>query len=148
VKKLCIGLIAVTFMLLPFMTGCSAAEEEIVEIREQFFMRQTQYILRNLDEFTGRTIRLEGVFLGWEDPTPAGNTYYFVMRFFADCCGDDGGSLGFELQMGNFEPFEDDAWVEVTGVLELQDSWQPNNPVLVVTAIEEMDTRGQAFVMP
>jgi len=136
------------FMLLPLITGCSSAEgnDEVVEIREQFFLRQTQYILQNLNQFTGRTIRYEGAFFAYADGAPGGNTYYFVVRFSGGCCGDDGGSLGFEVYLGDFEPFLDDAWVEVTGVLELRDSWQPNNPVLVVTAINELPVRGQTVV--
>jgi len=143
VKKLCIRLIVAMFVLLPLLIGCSGVEDEIVEIREQFFVRQTRYILRNVDQFTGRTIRLEGAFFGLED---LGNTYYFVVRSISGCCGEDEGSIGFELYLGNFEPPEDNAWVEVTGVLELRNSWQPNNPVLVVTTIESLPVRGQDIV--
>ena len=147
-KKLCVGLITVLFLLLPLISGCAADSEDddIVEIREQFFMQQTDYILRNLDEFTGRTLQFEGVFFGVEETPPGSDTHYFVVRFAAGCCGDDGQSFGFEVYLGDFEPFEDNAWVSVTGVLELRDSWQPNNPVVVVTEIEEMRFRGSSVI--
>jgi len=146
-KRMCIGLIAVMFLLLPVITGCSSTEDDdIFEIREQFFLQQTNYVLTNLNEFTGRTLRFEGMFFSVDDEPPSGDTYHFVVRFTSGCCGDDGMSFGFEVYLGDFGPFEDSAWVSVTGVLELRDSWQPNNPVVVVTEIEEMRFPGSAVV--
>ena len=146
-KKICIGLIAAILMLLPLMTtGCAGEEEEIVEIREQFFVRQVEYILRNIDNFTGSTIQLEGVFISDTADTFAANTYHFVLRGISDCCGG-GGSVGFEVDLGGFAPPANQAWVSVTGVLEVRDSWLPDNPVLVLTSIEEPAERGQEVVM-
>jgi len=132
-------------MLVPLFAGCNSSEE-IEEIREQFFATQVENILLNLDRYTGRTIRLEGVFINWHDEEYSNEYYHFVLRFLDACCGG-GGSIGFEVYMGDFAPFQDDAWVRVTGVLEIRDSWQPNNPVLVVTDIEELSVRGADVIM-
>jgi len=146
-KKLRMFLLAALFLLMPILSACSDAED-IEEIREQFFARQVESIFMNLERYTGRTIRLEGIFMSWHDEWETNETYYFVLRWLSDdCCGGGGGgSAGFELHMGDFAPPPDDAWVQVTGVLELVDGWMPNNPVLVVTAIEELATRGAEVI--
>jgi len=136
------------FILLPLLSSCSGGgpdEESIEIITERFFAQQVGNVLQNLDTYTGRTFQIEGMFWGWGDGTPGADTYYFVIRHLSACC-EGGGTIGFELYMGDFEPFEDNAWVHVTGVLEIRHGWQPNNPVLVVTAIEELPFRGAETV--
>ncbi|MCL2572327.1 MAG: hypothetical protein FWE11_07975 [Defluviitaleaceae bacterium] len=123
------------------MSGCSGPDD-VEEITDRFFVRQVENILMNLDSFTGRTIRMEGMFFSWND---GANEYYFVLRHLDDCCGG-GGSVGFEIYLGDgFEPFDDDTWVTITGVLDVKDGWQANNPVLVITSIRQT-ARGQEFV--
>ena len=142
-KKIRVVLICAIFALLPLLSACSS--EEIEHITERFFVQQVSNIMFNLDNYTGRTIQLEGMFFGWSDYFGAEDVYYFVVRFLSGCCGG-GGNVGFEVYMGNFEPFADDTWVSVTGVLEIRDGWMQNAPMLVVTAIEALDVRGQEIV--
>lgn len=144
-KKLFLLLGVTMLLILPILTGCSS-EDEVVEIREQFFVQQIEYMLRNTERFVGTTVRMEGMFMGWTDGSFGGNMYYFVVRNVSDCCGG-GGSAGFEVYMGDFAPPENNAWVEITGIFELRNSWQPNNPMLVLTAIEELTVRGMETVM-
>jgi len=131
-------------ILLPLLSACSN-DAQVEIITERFFVQQVSNVLENLDRYTGRTIQLEGVFLSWNEGLPDSDTYYFVLRFLSGCCGG-GGTVGFEIYMGDFAPLEDDAWVSVTGVLEIRDGWIPNNPVLVVTEIEELPERGEETV--
>jgi len=146
-KKVRLLLIVGIFLLIPMISACSDSDE-IEEIREQFFVSQIESIHMNLDRYTGRTLRLEGLFISWHDEWETGGTYYFVLRYLSDdCCGQGGGSsVGFVLYMGDFEPLPDNAWVQVTGVLELKDTWMPNYPVLVVTELEQRDVRGAEIV--
>ena len=115
----------------------------IIEIGERFFVTQMHQIILNLDRYLGRTIRYEGIFFtnNWD---MTGEDYHFVIRHTFGCCGDDG-MIGFEVLLNGIEPFPDDTWVEVTGVLELYDTpW----PVLLLntTSIIEMPERGREFV--
>ena len=86
-------------------------EGYILEIRDPTFAIQMQEIQQNRNAFIGRTIRYEGVFLSssWE-----GETFYFIARLLGGCCG----VYGFEAYLNDFAPFDDETWVEVTGILE------------------------------
>jgi len=126
------------------MVGCSGSED-IHEIRDQFFARQVEEILLNLDRFEGRTIQMEGLFMSWHDVFDTGGVYYFVIRFLSDCCGG-GGTIGFELDMGNLTIPSDETWVQITGVLEVQDTWSESNPVLIVTAVQEFEEHGEVII--
>ncbi|MCL2238753.1 MAG: hypothetical protein FWC07_02235 [Defluviitaleaceae bacterium] len=87
------------------------AEDYIIVLSDPDFTFQIQEILWNRYDFLGRTIRFEGMFLSsfWEN-----ETVYFVARIQGGCCG----MHGFEVYLNEFSRFEDETWVEVTGVLE------------------------------
>ena len=143
-KKMRIVLIITLLMLLPLMSGCGSEDNDVVEILERFFVRQMMDITQNLDNYTGRTIQLEGMFWSAHNHY-TDESFYFVVRFLSGCCGG-GGTVGFEVDLGYLLPLPDDTWVEVTGVLEVRDTWQPGNPVLVITSIQELEVRGQEIV--
>ena len=142
-KKLRIGIIVVILALLPLLTGC-ARNNDVEVLTDRFFVQQMISITQNVDQYVGRTIQLEGMFWAYE-VYGAPDPFYFVIRYLSSCCGG-GGSIGFEVYLGDVPPFPDDTWVAVSGVLEVRDGWQPNVPVLVVTSIEAMDERGQEIV--
>jgi len=87
------------------------AEDYIIEITEPGFDIQIKEIQINRNDFLGRTIRYEGMFLSafWED-----ETFYFVARLEGGCCG----LHGFEVYLNDISRVDDETWVEVTGVLE------------------------------
>ena len=146
-KKLRIVLIALILILLSTAaTGCSS-NENIEEISERFFVQQVNNIWFNLDSYVGRTIQLEGMFFNWQAPQPDGTMgeFHFVVRFLSGCCGDEG-NIGFEIAMGDFEPFADNTWVSVTGVLGAVEGTHGNTPMLRVTAIEALAERGAEVV--
>lgn len=66
-------------------------------------------IFRN--EYLGRTIRFTGMFFSsyWGD-----EVIYFVARTGGGCCG----THGFEVYLNEFSSFDDETWVEVTGIFE------------------------------
>ena len=116
----------------------------VLEIGERFFVTQMNQILMNRERYLGRTIRYEGIFLTtqWED-----YTYHFVIRHTFGCCGDDG-MIGFDVDLGGREPFPDDTWVEVIGVLdEFQFGEWHAIPIINVISIVEMPERGLEFVV-
>ena len=123
-------------LLLVSFAGCGGGDEEIVVISERFFFNQMTHITMNLGEYEGRTIQIEGLFRNFSLPT---RDAYIVMRYVA-CC--EYHPVWFELDLNSFEPPDDDAWVEVVGVLELRD----RVPMLLVTSLTELEERGQAVV--
>jgi uncharacterized membrane protein YcgQ (UPF0703/DUF1980 family) len=89
----------------------AVTDDYIIVLSDPNFAFQIQEIQWNRYDFLGRTIRFEGMFLSsfWE-----GETVYFVARIQSGCCG----MHGFEVYLNEFSRFEDETWVEVTGILE------------------------------
>ena len=89
----------------------NGAADYILEITDPDFASQIKEIQFFRDEFLGRTIRFEGMFLSsyWED-----EAIYFVARLEGGCCGFP----GFEVYLNDITRFDDETWVEVTGILE------------------------------
>jgi uncharacterized membrane protein YcgQ (UPF0703/DUF1980 family) len=130
-----------------FITGCTRTETEensVIEIRERMFMTQIQDIYLNANDFLGRTIKLEGIFIGmtWD-----GASYNYVVRSYSDgCCG---GNVGFEVMwpQGRPDPFpENNSWVEAEGVLKLFQGDSSRNLYLELISLNVLETRGAEVV--
>lgn len=91
--------------------------QEVIYIREKMFVAQTNDIYLNAQDYLGKKIKYEGMFKAYTDPR-TGITYYSVIRYGPGCCGTDM-NCGFEVIWldGDAEYPEDNAWVEVEGVL-------------------------------
>jgi len=124
--------------------GASAGDENIVEIRERFFLTQMNDIFLNHERYLGRTLRYEGVFFHFYSE---GRLYGYVIRHTHGCCGPDG-MVGFVALMNDIEPPPANAWVEITGVLVKYEFETGTTPLLLLDAISitEMAERGRAFV--
>ena len=139
-------LILLVFAL--FLTSCTSADsyedENILYISERFFAIQMTEIHFNTDEFIGRTIRYEGMFrtLYWE---AASEYFHMVYRYIAGCCSPQE-PTGLEVYLNDIEPFADNAWVEVTGVLERFNANGQDFLRLDVISILELEERGMEFV--
>jgi uncharacterized membrane protein YcgQ (UPF0703/DUF1980 family) len=90
----------------------------VIEIKEKMFIAQTNDIYLNVDEYLGKTIKLEGLFkiedFAWQE-----RPFYYVVRYGPGCCGYDG-SAGFEvLWEAAAEPkyAREDDWVLAQGTL-------------------------------
>lgn len=120
-KKICrYSMLIISVVLLLGLAGCSNNNDDdnyapvyidIIEITDPGFDIRIKEIQLNRHEYLGRTIRYEGMFLSsyWED-----EAVYFVVRFEGGCCGIH----GFEVYLNDIPRFDDETWVEVTGILE------------------------------
>jgi len=149
----CVKASLIFVFILTLAAGCgdgNAAENgnidelDVVYISERFFVLHTQDIMLNADNYVGRPIRYEGMFFTGVWP-PTGEVFYMVVRFADDCCGG-GGIIGFEVYLGDIEPFPDDTWVEVTGILERFGNGEEEMLRLDVITLVEMDERGSEVV--
>ena len=140
-KKLVLLLLAVLLL-----TACAGGDDDIVEIPEQFFVTQIQSLHVNAEEYVGRTIRYEGIFqtMHWD---LVGSDVHLVYRYVWDCCGNDG-EAGFWVHLGGIEPLPDNAWVEVTGVLEWYEVAGFQVLRVAAASLREMEERGAEVVMP
>jgi len=144
-KKRFAFVMALLLLLLTACGGGGAGSDEIIEFSDRFFTAEFNEVQLNHAQYLGRTIRYEGNF--WASYWPeSGAVHHFVTRMLLGCCGNDG-FVGFELRMDEFEPFEDNTWVEVTGILEAYEFEGQNFLRLVVTSLVELPERGAEWVM-
>jgi len=122
-----------------------------VVIGERMFIGQVNDVYRNPDEYLGKTIKLEGLFI---HGNAGGREYRYVIRRGPGCCGDDG-QVGFEVSW-NFPgnpPGEKRAypkmndWVEVRGELKRYESQGYNFLYISLSELNTLKKRGQEFVI-
>ena len=137
--------IAISFLVIGvFMLGCSPTAD-IIEIGERLFIGQVNEIYLNANNYLGKTIKLEGIFIQehWE-----GADYYFVIRNGPGCCGDDG-VVGFQVAWAANQPYpEVQSWVEAIGVLESRRINDRSYLYLNLSSLTVLDRRGQEFIQP
>jgi zinc transport system permease protein len=133
-------------IILPLVIAGSllAAEEKIIEIKENFFVTQTNEIYANAPDYLGRTLKYEGIFSMYEDPD-SGKKYYAVIRYGPGCCGTDL-NAGFEVVWDKEYPQAND-WVEVAGKLEEYDDNGIRALQLRLTSLKVLSVRGQEQVL-
>ena len=136
-------------LTLLILAGCATAggpgrsdNDSVLTIEDRFFVTQVNQIFADRQAYLGRTVRYEGIFMSarWGD-----QDFHYVIRNTHGCCGPDG-MIGFEVLLGDIQPPQPNAWVEVVGVLEeVQDEFQ-TLLVLNTTSLTEMAERGREFV--
>jgi uncharacterized membrane protein YcgQ (UPF0703/DUF1980 family) len=91
---------------------------DVIVIKEKMFISQVNDVYLNTEDYLGKTIRLEGIFMNEKYHEEA---YCFVIRYGPGCCGFDS-NAGFEVKWDKSreQPFPAaDSWVEATGTLKL-----------------------------
>jgi hypothetical protein len=109
---------AAAVIIVMFVSVSCQDNGDIIQIRERYFTEQVNNVYLNPDEYMGKTIKLEGIFVMeqneyWPDP------YYLVYRNGPGCCGVDG-VVGFEVSWDNKSKRQypkDNSWVEAVGVV-------------------------------
>ena len=112
-----------------------------VEITDSYFIQATNDIYFNMDDYVGKTIRMEGLVYSYEDTE--GEIRFAVVRNTPGCCGADG-LAGLDIQYDKEYPAED-TWVEVIGVIEKDVISGFDTPVIKLTALAEKE-EGTTFV--
>jgi len=122
-KKIFLIILAISFLFVS--TSCTKTQNKnvVIEIRERMFLGQVNDIYKNAQDYLGRKIKLEGIFL--KDQYTTGETFYSVIRYGPGCCGDDD-QAGFEVAWPDNDRQaypEDGSWVEVMGELKRNRMW-------------------------
>ena len=115
---------------------------DILEITDNYFIEQTNDIFYNMDDYIDKTIKIEGLIYSYEDDD-SGNTYYAVVRNTPGCCGADS-LAGLDIRYDGEYP-EENAWVEVVGVLKTDTVYGSEIPALQVISMKETE-EGVTFV--
>jgi uncharacterized membrane protein YcgQ (UPF0703/DUF1980 family) len=130
------------------------ANDGAIEIKEKMFIAQTNEIYLNLEDYIGKTIRLEGLFKT-EQYREDADPYCFVIRYGPGCCGNDG-NAGFEVAWAPPSgssltvltppyPSEDD-WVEAVGTLSSYEEDGYPYPYIQLKSLTVKGERGAEFV--
>ncbi len=113
----------------------------ILEIKDNFFIQQTNDMYYNLKDYLGKTIKIEGFVTNYKDNN--GDICYGVVRNTPGCCGADG-LAGVDIRCdGEYPPI--DTWVEVIGVMGKDNTYDSDIPAIQVTSIREKE-EGTTFV--
>ncbi len=114
---------------------------DMIQITDNYFIQQTNDIYMNLDEYVGKTIKIEGIVYTYDDFE--GKKLYAVVRNTPGCCGNDG-LAGVDIRYDGIYP-EKDTWVEVIGIISKENINGENMPVINVSVINEKEV-GTSFV--
>ena len=113
----------------------------ILEIKDNFFIEQTNDIYYNLKDYLGKTIKIEGFIFSYTDNN--GEICYSIVRNTPGCSGNDG-LAGLDIRYDGEYP-ELKTWVEVIGVIGKDISYDAEIPAIQVTSIREKE-EGTSFV--
>ena len=113
----------------------------ILEIKDNFFIEQTNDMYYNLNDYLGKTVKIEGFVSSYTDNN--GDICYGVIRNTPGCCGADG-LAGLDIRYDGEYP-ELKTWVEVIGVIGKDISYDAEIPAIQVTSIREKE-EGTSFV--
>jgi zinc transport system permease protein len=121
-------------------------DSPVIEIKEKMFIAQTNDVYLNAEDYLGKTIKLQGLFVK-EKYAGIDTEYCFVIRYGPGCCGTDG-NAGFEIawdQPPEAYPSEDD-WVEAVGVLDYYEEEGYPYLYLALSSLTVLDERGAEYV--
>ncbi|MBR3696852.1 MAG: hypothetical protein IKM97_01045 [Clostridia bacterium] len=113
----------------------------IVEITDNFFIEQTNDLYINLNDYIGKTIKIEGLIYSYEDSN--GDICYAVVRNTPGCCGSDG-LAGLDIRYDEDYP-EEDTWVEVIGLVGSDTVYGSKIPAIQVSSLT-LKEKGTTFV--
>jgi len=122
--------------------GETAKNEDIVEITDNYFIQQTNDVYINLDDYIGKTIKMEGLIYSYNDAS-SGNVCYAVVRNGPGCCGNDG-IVGLDIRYDGDYP-NANTWVEVIGVMGTDTVQGRKIPAIQVVSMTETE-RGATAV--
>ncbi len=116
---------------------------DVIEIKEKMFVAQTNDVYYNPEDYLGKTLKYEGLFDTYDDPSN-GQTYYAVIRYGPGCCGIDL-NAGFEVRWNEAYPNPND-WVEAVGVLEEYEEDGQKYLRLALSSLTVLPVRGAETV--
>lgn len=124
-------------------THTAAPQLQVVEISEKMFIAQCNDVYLNPDDYQGKLIQIEGIYMSYTD-SDSGNAYHYVMRYGPGCCGNDG-TAGFEFIYDGEMPKQED-WIEVIGTVEKVKENDTEYIVLRASKVTVLNVRGAEFV--
>lgn len=123
------------------MEEAKKTSTKVLEITDNFFIEQTTDMYLNLEDYIGKTVKIEGLIYQYQDDN--GDICYAVVRNTPGCCGNDG-LAGVDIRYDGEYP-KIDTWVEVQGVIGKDIVFGEEVPAIRVSSIKET-AKGKTFV--
>ena len=145
-KKSFISVIVLAVIIACF-TGCNSKNPiTTIDITESTFMSQLTNIQSNPASYTGKTIKIEGVF---EADEHNGHSHYYVYRnasvYDPDHKHDHIQKIGLEFSYKGNMPKDND-WIEVVGVLRDYTENGHNSLRLEANSVKVLSERGAEMI--
>jgi uncharacterized repeat protein (TIGR03943 family) len=105
----------------------------------RLFSQSTDY-----DNFISLKAKLTGFVLK-DDQLPEG--YFVLARFVISCCAADARPIGLTVKYDqNFNSFQADEWLEVTGKFVVEELNGQKKPVLIIDNAKKIDTPDNPYI--
>ncbi|GCL73080.1 TIGR03943 family putative permease subunit [Paenibacillus naphthalenovorans] len=89
-------------------------QEELIQVREEFFIETLTSVDLYLDRFIGKKLEMTGFVYRQEEMK---NNQFVVGRFSIQCCSADAAPFGVLAEYDRAAALADDSWVTVTGTI-------------------------------
>ena len=109
------------------------------------FVRVVDAISQSPEDYAGREIDMLGFIIRDKDLAPQ---EVGLIRFIITCCTADASPGGFILKSRDAVDYKDGTWVNIRGVIEVNNYDQQVVPVIEATSIERAAKPSDPYVYP
>jgi len=110
-------------------------KEEVLILKDKFFITQLNDIYYNIDEYKGKRIEISGF------PMTDGKRK-FVGRYGPGCCSNDSYAYIEYKFSDELDLVDEKDWIKVTGTIEKRYEGSRINTYIKATSVEKLDVRG------
>lgn len=118
----------------------SQSNDADIVITDSYFIQATNDVYLNLDNYMGKTIKMEGFVYEYTDYS--NNSHIAVVRNSPGCCGNDG-LAGLDIECGDC--LSNETWVEIVGKIKSTTIDNKRVPIVEVTSMVQKP-EGKKFV--
>ena len=118
---------------------------EIIEMNEDIFISYYNEINENPESFAGRTIKLSGFVFKEGDFAV---NQLVLSRFFITHCVADASVIGFLTEFEGANQLQQDSWLEMEGVLAVENYDGYEMPIIKVTSWDMINEPKEPYIFP
>jgi len=116
-----------------------------IQVTADNFVRVVDAIGQSPEDYAGREIEMLGFVIRNKDFAPQ---EFGLIRFIITCCTADASPGGFILKSKDAVDYKDGTWINIRGVIEVDDYDQQVVPVIEATFIERAAQPSDPYVYP
>ncbi|MFC7687223.1 TIGR03943 family putative permease subunit [Ureibacillus sp. GCM10028918] len=120
-------------------------QSESIQMTEDMFSTYYEEINDNLESYIGKKIKLSGFVFKEEGLT---SNQLVISRFLITHCIADASIIGFLTEFSGAKTIQEDAWVEIEGVLEVGNYNGYDLPLLKATSLNVIDEPSEPYIYP